>query len=336
MPAAQISTIDSADTTPQKASPLPIGVFIDLDNVAPKTHSREDAKKFIYPLLQLGLLINMKRSLSPSFKSDPNTMKQIQRDTATQFEAFGNLATRSYRSAEQKEVTTYDQEYIPWIPDDELELGGYAQTGYDALAETLRCGICGWKAKLTKKKRAKYKNRGWTDENDMLENELMEHIMKSLHDREQQKRVARVQAKKGKNGRRVKGMKGKELVRFNKYKAAQVGLQSGMMAVDKHTGQVKVKSRNDLFQVLREIGVSTKSSDDVDTDLISAAEKWVRRTLSEYKDNTKMIDRDRDEEHECPREESSPVGVLVIYSKDCDFIPLIESAKRRRYNCFDD
>ena len=69
---------------------------------------------------------------------------------------------------------------------------------------------------------------------------------------------------------------------------------------------------------------------------MGSAEKWVRRTLSEYKDNTKMIDRDRDEEHECPREESSPVGVLVIYSKDCDFIPLIESAKRRRYNCFDD
>ena len=37
---------------------LPIAAFVDLDNVAPITHRREDAKRFISPLIQLGRLIN--------------------------------------------------------------------------------------------------------------------------------------------------------------------------------------------------------------------------------------------------------------------------------------
>ena len=37
---------------------LPIAAFVDLDNVAPATHRREDAKQFVSPLIQFGQLIN--------------------------------------------------------------------------------------------------------------------------------------------------------------------------------------------------------------------------------------------------------------------------------------
>jgi hypothetical protein len=162
--------------------------------------------------------------------------------------------------------------------------------------------------------------------------------MKSLHDREQKKRMARVVMQTNKKGKKKNGaLKGKELMKFNKYKAAQMGLQRGVMKVDKRTGKVEVKSRNELFQVLREIGVSVKSSDNVDADLIAAAEKWMLRTHREnYKNKNKMeiIDDDRNNnENEPPeeKEEDSHIGVLVIYSKDIDFVPLIESAKQQRF-----
>ena len=362
---ASSSSLDPSQSpsppTTAKAALLPIGVFIDLDNVAPKTHSRKDAQQFIFPLLQLGRLINKKRLLSPLFNESilhakgkgPGEMKNVQRATAIQFEAFGNLATRSYVSEEQKEVTSFDQEYIPFTPDDELEYGGYAQSGYDPNFDTVRCGICGWKAKLTKKKRAKYTNMGYSDEYEMLEEELMSH-MKSLHDREQKKRIARMGQSKKKGGKKKRKLQGKELIKYNKYQAAQVGLQRGKMTVSSATGKVKVKRRNDLFKVLREIGVHVTSSDNVDADLIASAEKWLSRTVSEYHHNNKDVadgDADNNNKEEevdddgggnrddnydddqqlaaMKKKESSssppaPIGVLVIYSRDGDFVPLIE------------
>lgn len=339
------TTKRSSDSSPHRViadfaqKPLPIGVFVDLDNVAPRTHKREDAKKFMYPLLQLGRLINHNHP-SPSSSNDVqnykdiDSIKSIQKSIQIQFQAFGNLATRTFRSQEQKEIELHHQEYKPWtLLDDEFDFVRYAQSGYDASADTLRCGVCGAKAKLSKKRRAKYKSMGFSEEYDMLEQELMRHM--EIHDREQKKRIARMNSKK-KGGKKSRGLSEKEMIKFQKCNAAQVGLKRGKITgVDKR-GKIKVKNRNDLFQVLKEIGFKVKSSDDVDKTLISAADSWMDRVIIEGRkrdDNDKFLDihREKNEPNEEEIEEASYNGVLVVFSKDGDFVPLLELAKRRRF-----
>ena len=97
-----------------------VGIFIDLDNVAPPTHGRIDAEEFVGPLKRFG-----------------NAAGLLNR-----FVAYGNLSTRSYTSAEEKGRRESMLDMAEW--DEAL-----AQTGYDTLG-VLRCGVCG--AKMSRRK----------------------------------------------------------------------------------------------------------------------------------------------------------------------------------------
>ena len=156
--------------------------------------------------------------------------------------AFGNLSTRTYRSHEEKgrdylsmslseqddwwdgedeSHYLFEQDYIPWTGWD-AEDGGVAQSGLDENG-VLRCGICGAKMKLTKKKQAEYRRRGIDDEQEMLVAQLEEHM--DLHTREQRKRNARM-SQGGKGGKRKRGRKAlskKEQERYDKYESVVGG-----------------------------------------------------------------------------------------------------------------
>ena len=198
------------------ASSYPVGIFVDLDNIGPELHGRADAEAFVQPL--------------KAFAQSAGT--------TTQFDAFGNLATRSYAASAEhirRESMLDEQEYAGWD-------GSSAQTGYDPKG-LLRCGVCGAKMTVTKKQA----KAGMAPEK-----KLAKH-MRELHDREQNKR----------NNRRGK-LKGKMLEKSRKYVASQVGFRSGPRA-----------GRNDLFTVLREQGVRCKPADNVDSALIRAARVWM-------------------------------------------------------------
>lgn len=105
---------DDNNTASTSLQQLPIGTFIDLDNVGPKTFSRKDAISFISPLLQLGRLINDVNSSDESGERLENILKKTQEGGDTKkkskssssavvvrrllksldvhIEAFGNLA----------------------------------------------------------------------------------------------------------------------------------------------------------------------------------------------------------------------------------------------------
>ena len=305
------SNDDVQSSPPSTKASLPIGVFIDLDNVAPSTHRRRDAKQFIHPLIQLGRLINNHEVLPPSSSTslleslDNSSIKQMQQTFQLEVTAFGNLATRSFKSTKQRSLTLQDQEYIPWTQDDNI-----AQTGYDAQADTIRCGICGFKVKLTKKKRDKYKRMGVLKEDIMLQRELRQHT--KIHSQEQKKRLQKTTAT-GK--KRLLGQK--EMMRSRKYNSAMLGVTRGQMSgFDLRNGKAIMKNRNDLFQVLREIGVRVKSCNDVDNELVSTATEWMNRIRScDDKDTTNIGNQGHN-------------GVIVVYSKDSDFVPLLELARK--------
>ena len=119
----------------------------------------------------------------------------------------------------------FEQEYIPWTgwdAEDGTGPGGVAQSGLDENG-VLRCGVCGAKMKLTKKKRAEYRRRGIDDEQEMLVAQLEEHM--DLHTREQRKRNARM-SQGGKGGKRKRGRKAlskKEQERYDKYESVVGG-----------------------------------------------------------------------------------------------------------------
>jgi hypothetical protein len=140
---------------------LPVGIFVDLDNVAPLTHGRSDAQAFAQPLRELA----------------------DRAGTLVEFRAFANINTQIFVPDEERERRAdLEQEFIMWDNANRI-----AQTGYDSDG-FLRCGICGSRMKLNKKDRA----RGWT-----MEDKLDKH-MRMLHDREQEKRKNRVKILKGK------------------------------------------------------------------------------------------------------------------------------------------
>lgn len=166
------------------ASLLPVGIFVDLDNVAPLTHGRSDAQAFAQPLREFA----------------------DRAGTLATFRAFANINTQIFVPDEERERRAdFEQEFIMWDSDTQL-----AQTGYDSDG-ILRCGVCGSKMKLNKKDKA----RGWT-----MEKKLDKH-MRTQHDREQEKRKNALQHLKGK--KRQKFMK-KNAEKYEKYNAAQVGL----------------------------------------------------------------------------------------------------------------
>ena len=290
------------DVAGPRRRPLPIAAFIDLDNVGPGTFRREDAADFVRPLRELARKIN----------GD---------GCAVELRAFGNLATRTHRGREERGRGPSDQAYIPWTGGDGGEESpGVAQSGLDEDG-SLRCGVCGARMKLSKKKRAEYRRRGIDDEREMLEDQLVKHM--DLHTREQRKRKARVRGGKGRGKRGKAALTKKEREKYDKYEAAVVGLGSARTSFDVDaSGKVIQKGRNDLFRVLKEAGVRVTPADDVDDAMIKSANAWlegVRRAAREAPQDGPPSDEGR-----------PPVGVLAVYSRDSDFVPLLEAARRKR------
>jgi hypothetical protein len=254
------------------SSSLPTAIFVDLDNVAPLTHGRSDAQDFAQPLRE--------------FAEKAGTLNV--------FWAFANVATQTYVTEDERERRdAFEQEYIEW--DNETQL---AQTGYDNDG-ILRCGVCGSKMKLNKKDKA----RGST-----MEEKLDKH-MRMLHDREQEKRTNRLKQLKGKKKRQR--FMGENKVKYEKYKAAQVGLFRNPATRSKKPN-IKRKT-NDLFRVLREQKIRCFSVKDVDSSLEKEARRWMDRLCSE---THVMVD---DEARAC----------LVVVSEDSDFVKLLNDARSK-------
>merc|ERR1712238_597209 len=99
-----------------------------------------------------------------------------------------------------------------------------------------------------------------------------------------------------------------------------IGMKQGKLALSKK-GKPMVRQRNDLFQVLREVGVRVKAEDDVDAALIKAAKQWMRQVVRG--DTSISLGGDVGRLHNR--------GVMLVYSKDGDFAPLLEQARTRGF-----
>ena len=111
---------------------------------------------------------------------------------------------------------------------------------------------------------------------------------------------------------------------YNKYEAAVVGLgSSGTSFNVDASGKVKPSRRNDLFRVLKEVGVRVSSAADV-VDAMSANrwfKKVIHRTAREVSpQNEPRADDDKS---------GTPVPCVgdLVYSKDSDFVPLLEPCR---------
>ena len=261
---------------------LPIGAFLDLDNIAPKTHRRSDAKEFVKPIIELARRINYLPGHDAAVGGDANHQildtKRLLKKMGVNIEGFGNLPTRTWKGKEERDHSPSKQKYMPWTGMDDDGTPGIAQTGLDQDG-ILRCGVCGAKMKLSKKD----KHAGRT-----LEQKLFAHM--KLHSKEQGKRLGKMKQKKK--------LSSNERVKMKKYQAATVGLNSG--------------KRNELFQVLKEVGVHVRSEDDVDAALIAAADRWMGEVVNKTSDNDIQ-------------------GVMVVSSNDSDFAPLLCRARVRGF-----
>ena len=145
-----------------------------------------------------------------------------------------------------------------------------------------------------------------------LEGKLMKH-MKRLHDGEQLKRIMGMK-RYGKD-KKFK-LSAKEWKKYRKYRSAQVGL-----ARQTQRSATKSVQRNDLFLVMKEVGVKVKADENVDEALINTANQWMKR-----------IKVRRNENRNSPHEGGYPYrGVLIVYSRDADFVPLLQKAKEQRF-----
>jgi len=214
----RLSSTSSSSSVPSES--LPVGIFVDLDNITPKTHSREDAVAFTLPLQRFAQHVG----------------------TLSTFQAFGNLNTRTYRTAEERErLRQLDGD--DWQAYDSQEF----HTGRDDNG-ILRCGVCGAKMRLSKKNKAK----------GMTERDKLNQHMK-LHGNEERKRQSWRKQSKRRLG-------DKDRQKSQKYQAAQVDYRLP-------------GNRNQLFTVLRERGVQCYPVTDVDAKLIHSAKKWMNELV---------------------------------------------------------
>lgn len=209
-----------------------VGIFVDLDNQRFETYSRVDAQNFVKPFRTFARAIHGK---------------------VTAFQAFGNTATQTYKTPEEKDRLSFSniEEYSDWFEwDQSNNYTGYDETG------TLRCGICGQRMKLTKKDL----KRGM-DEHDKLHKH-----MKMLHDREQKKRDTWKKQNKGKVSK-------SHIMKSEKYKRAQLDTGRAISPGRSTPG-------NQLFMALKTAGVRCFSEEDVDKKLKKKAREWMKGKLS--------------------------------------------------------
>jgi hypothetical protein len=129
-------------------SEFKVGIFADLDNVAPQQYTRASATHFIQPLLPFG--------------------RQTLDGQVERLHGWGNKSTHTF-GGKLEDDALQEAEYNSWD-------GNSAVTGYDKNG-ILRCGVCGSKITINKKDRA----QGRT-----AESKLEKH-METLHAREQKK-----------------------------------------------------------------------------------------------------------------------------------------------------
>jgi hypothetical protein len=260
-----------------------IGIFIDLDNVTP------DPSEFTRP--------NLARWIRPlvSFARTVGTPVTIQ--------GFMNEHTATYEAGR---VEHLDQEWWPTNNNEQFP-NAIVQTGFDSDG-TLRCGICGACMKLSKKDLKR----------DMTLLDKLNQHMKTLHDREQAKRVKCLNSlPKEKRNRLLQGSKGDQM---RKYKAAQVGL--GRQGAEKKFMQIKnIRKRNDLLQILKEEGIQCHVVNDVDSVLIKKAKQWMKAITIKLQREKDINIRDSD------WLEDGPVAALLVVTEDSDFVPLLKAAK---------
>ena len=312
-------------TTAAAAADLPIarvvGVFLDLDNIVPMDNDDGDGSGQPYTRASVAAWIRPLKDFCHAV-GEVDVMR-----------GYGNTHTQNFRQhaaarGAGRGKEEFNQEW--WKhnknrnnenEDSSLMLfpGAMVQTGYDEEG-FLRCGICGAKMKLSKKDLMKGLD---------VHGKLEKH-MRSLHDREQAKRVNLM-----KSSRKKKKLSEKEMKKFSKYKAAQVGLDRRYINA---SGKIAKQRKNDLFQILKEERVQCISSKDVDATLIRHASKWItnqRRWINNKGSNSKETMNDnkgsnREEtmnDHGDHRVTPRRGGVLVVGSADSDFVPLYERAK---------
>ena len=106
-----------------------------------------------------------------------------------------------------------------------------------------------------------------------------------------------------------------------------VGLKEGKTKVDKG-GRVKKIStpRNDLFQIMKKMGVQVKASVNMEEALVLADSKSTNKTRKHQNGGPgiKLAERKYWQNTNCR-------GVLVVYSRDLDFIPLLQRAKKNGF-----
>ena len=152
--------------------------------------------------------------------------------------------------------------------------------------------------------------------------------MKSLHDREQTKRINRMQNSKKKGGKKMK-LSEKEMIKYKKYQAAQVGLRKAKIKVTK-SGQVKqvnAPPNNDLFTILKEMSgnITVQAKDNVDEAIITHASQWMNKITKHQNETGQPFYESNNWNGQGCR------GVLVIYSMDADFVPLLQKAKKKGF-----
>lgn len=234
--------------------PLPVGIFVDLDNIAQETktlstHTREEAARFVRPLRQFAEAAG----------------------ELSAFRAFANKHTLTYAGNEERERREgpLEEQTDQWVRD--ASVSGFDDQG------ALRCGVCGARMRLTKKDKKAGRD---------LWGKLDQH-MRMLHDREQLKRRTRLhhKAKKGQKKPNWAKLSAKEMAQLAKYDAAQIGLHRKPALRVKKKGGNNEPPKTDLVRVLREERVDVVEVHDADNSLIEAATKWMNGTRKHRQGN---------------------------------------------------
>lgn len=351
----RFSSARTVDTCNNNNNILPVGIFVDLDNVGPLLYGRSDAQAFVQPFVQfvtaMGLTGQQEAYHSGRQKDHHHNNNHNQRATITTFQAFGNRATQTYISPEER-AAPFDQTwqfsskktYQNKSTTTSAATAAVAITGYDAKdGTTLRCGICGARMNLTKKNKA----AGMT-----VERKLKKH-MAQLHDREQAKRINRYlkgnnNKKKNKNKRKPR-MPQPELEKYLKYKSAQIGLSRlGSKKKNRANSQqppsgYRSSRSNELFLVLAEQGVRCYSAQDVDKTLSRHAMRWMDRVAKQQRQQQQRQQEQSHDSHsmeDCTTIDSATnatattptkVGFLIVASEDADFVPLLQRAGSKKF-----
>ena len=267
---------------------LPVGIFVDLDNVAQETkalstHTRAEAAKFASPLRQFAETAGELRS----------------------FQAFANQHTLTHVGTEEMERR---EQSLAVVEDAEEWDMDAAISGFDEKG-MLRCGVCGARMKLTKKDK-----KAGRDIHDKLDKHMRE-----LHDREQEKRRTRLNHKT-KKGRKKPGwakLSEKEMKQLRKYESAQIGLHRKPALRVKKKGGNDGRQRTDLYRVLREEKIMVAEVLDADKSLVKAASKWMNKTKRHAGGKGYIVE---------PLNKF--YGCLVVVSEDADFVELMKKARK--------